>query len=98
MQTYPTFCTLKEDWVSHRGRLYKKGTTFERDSDLYTSGHLETPGHWYKFKCPNKIHGYLFIPNKVFMILTSAELTTKRNRSQEREPSFKKVKKMQEIG
>ena len=96
MQTYPTFCTLTKDWVSHNGRLYHSGTTFKKSTEDYPGNH----GHWYEFKAPLNLplpyaagsFGFVFIPNVVFLKLTEKEKQLRESREKQRKEHFKRCK------
>ena len=98
MQTYPIFCTLKKDWVSHRGKVYPAGTTFKRNTKTSTyPDRPDGPGLWYEFKIPKGLpfphqggaFGFLFIPNKIFLLLTEEEKFLRNIRNKLREEHMK---------
>jgi hypothetical protein len=98
MQTYPIFCTLTKDWISHRGHLYHSGTTFKRVRKKQHppgSGH---PGDWYEFESPKKLplpytpsYGIVFIPHSIFLKFTKEREEMEKHRSKERKEHMKKT-------
>jgi len=98
MQTYPTLCILKKDWVSHRGKTYPAGTTFTRNKNSPTfSNRPDSPGHWYDFRIPTGLpfphqggaFGFLFIPNRIFFLLTEEEKLLRDARNKLKEEHMK---------
>ena len=97
MQTYPTFCTLTKDWWSHRGKLYPAGTTFKRNKTSRLPDRIDIPGHWFEFKIPADLpfpylagsFGFVFIPDRVFLLPTEEELVLREARKKLREKHMK---------
>jgi|LWDU01.1.fsa_nt_gi hypothetical protein len=95
MQTYPTFCTLTKNWISHRGNLYHTGTTFKRiQNSKYPDGSNQ-PGDWYEFKTPETLplpyapsFGIVYIPHTVFLKFTEERKVLEELRKKEREDHF----------
>lgn len=80
MQTYPTFCVLTKDWISHRHKKYPAGTTFRKNTNIPSPKESQ----WYDFVIPGLMYGIVLIPYRIFFKLTESEMLMRKERERVR--------------